>query len=225
MGELINVSALVFDAYGTLFDVHSVSAALEARFPGRGAELSERWRVRQLQYTWLRSLMGRYQDFWRVTGDALETACASLHLRLEPRARDELMQAYLELAPFADVPGALLQLSGYRRAILSNGTPRMLAAVVQRAGLDKDFDAILSVDEVGIFKPHPQAYELAPRHLKASKEEILFVSSNHWDIQGAKAYGFRAAWLNRGGAPAEALGERHNLEVSTLAELAERLKS
>jgi 2-haloacid dehalogenase len=197
------LQALVFDAYGTLFDVHSVVRRSEAFWPGQGAALSQLWRAKQLEYTWQRSLMRRYVPFSRVTREALEYACASLGLALGAERTQALMQEYLRLATYPEVPGALAAMKA-RKAILSNGSPDMLAPLVAQSGLA--LDAVLSVDEVGIFKPAPEVYQLAVDRLGIAKEGIGFVSSNCWDALGAKSFGFRVYWINRLKAPVDVLG-------------------
>jgi len=214
------VRALVFDAYGTLFDVHSVIAECERRFPGRGTELSKLWRQKQLEYTWLRSLMARYEDFERITTDALVHATAALGLDLDGDARAALMDAYLHLSPYVEVPGALSGLVSRKRAILSNGSPRMLEAVVRNAGLDTAFDAVLSVDGLKIFKPHPGVYQLAVDKLGVAPADVGFVSSNFWDVSGAASFGFRTFWINRAGNVPDELGFRPAAIVSRLDQIA-----
>ncbi len=216
----MTVKALVFDAYGTLFDVHSVVAECERRFPGRGAELSRLWRQKQLEYTWLRSLMGRYENFERITKESLVHSSAALGLDLDSDAQRSLMDAYLHLTPYPEVPGALRGLGPYARAILSNGSPDMLAAVVDHAGLGENFDAVLSVDVLRIFKPHPSVYKLATDKLGVLAEEVGFVSSNFWDITGATCFGFRTYWINRTGQVPDELGVRPVAVLSSLDQLA-----
>ncbi len=215
------IHALVFDAYGTIFDVYSVLATCEQHFPGGGKELSQLWRTKQLEYSWLRSLMGRYRDFEGVTEDALDFAVRALKLELTPSARAALMQAYLRLTPYPDVPPALARLAFMPCAILSNGSPRMLEAAVDNAGLRAHFGAVLSVDQVGIYKPSPKVYELAPQRLGVPKQAIGFVSSNGWDAAGASAFGFTTFWINRGGQPIEALGCEPHRVVGSLGEVAD----
>jgi 2-haloacid dehalogenase len=210
---------LVFDAYGTLFDVDSVTGACEEVYPGRGQELCWLWRSKQLQYTWLCSLMGRYQDFWRLTGRALGFACAALGLDPADATRARLAEGYLRLEPYPEVPGALRSLAGRPLAILSNGTPGMLRALLEHAGLGGAFDAVLSADAVGTYKPSPRVYELAPLQLGVDSDRIGFVSSNAFDVIGAAAYGFRAIWVNRSAAPLDQLGQPPQLTVADLAEL------
>ena len=217
--------ALVFDAYGTLFDVHSVTRLADSLFAGRGAALSQAWRSKQLEYTWLRSLMGRYDDFNAVTADALDWALDSLGLAAGPGERSALMQAYRSLATFPEVRGALERL-GERRplAILSNGHPDMLDAVVDHNELRVFFgDRVFSVHEAGVFKPDPRVYALACAGLELPAESIGFVSSNGWDAAGARSFGFTAWWVNRGKAPLERLGSPPDAAVEDLAGLARLL--
>lgn len=215
---LEGIDAIAFDLYGTLFDVHSVAAACDAAFPGQGAAISTLWRQKQLEYTWLRSLMGRYAPFDAVTLDALRNACAQLGLPLAPGQAEALASAYLRLAPFAEVPAALagLRALGLPLAILSNGSPATIAAVVGQAGLASAFDALVSVDSLRVYKPHPSVYQLAVERFAVPKARILFVSSNAWDASGAKAYGFRVAWLDRSGRAFDELGERPDAVIAGL---------
>jgi 2-haloacid dehalogenase len=219
------IQALAFDAYGTLFDVHSVISTCNQVFPDKGPALSQLWRAKQLEYTWLRSLMGRYQDFWQVTESALVFACRSLGLDCPPATRQKLMDSYLHLDPFAEVRQALQSLARYKLAILSNGSPRMLAAVVENAGMKAVFADVISVDEVKIFKPSPRVYELAARHLKVPQDAIGFISSNFWDIAGAKSFGLWTCWINRAKAPEEELGFKPDAMISSLAEVEGALTS
>ncbi len=201
------IKALAFDAYGTLFDVYSVAALGEQLFPGHGKELSQVWRTNQLQYTWLRSLMGRYEDFEKVTADALVAASKRLNLDLSAEKRAQLMDAYNKLSTFPEVKEALKALSGIPLAILSNGSPKMLQAAVKSSGLEGFLSQVISVDEVKIFKPSPRVYQLALDHfLVKHREEIGFVSSNGWDAIGAASFGLTTYWINRADAPAEELG-------------------
>lgn len=218
-----SIQALAFDAYGTLFDVHSVISTCNEVFPDKGPALSQLWRAKQLEYTWLRSLMGRYEDFWQVTEAALVFACRSLNLDCPAATRQKLMDAYLHLDLFPEVRQALQSLSRYKLAILSNGSPRMLAAVVESAGLMGVFADVISVDEVKIFKPSPRVYGLAARHLKVAQDAIGFISSNFWDIAGAKSYGLWTCWINRAKAPEEELGFRPDAMIGNLAELQKAL--
>ena len=208
----------VFDAYGTLFDVHSVVEAGRAvtRDP---AALSATWRQKQLEYTWLRALMGRYEDFGAVTEAALRWTLRRLELKAGEADVRRLMEAYHSLACFPEVRPALERLAGRPRAILSNGSPAMLEAAVRSSGLGRHLEHVLSVDAVKTYKPAPQVYALGPRALSLPASELLFVSSNAWDVAGAKAFGYRVAWCNRQDAPAEELGLSADVIVTSLAEL------
>jgi 2-haloacid dehalogenase len=218
----MQVQGLLLDAYGTLFDVHSVVEAGRAVTPDPEA-LSALWRQKQLEYTWLRSLMGRYEDFWAVTDSALTFACRRLGLEVTPAERRRLMDAYLALDAFPDVRDALARLRGLPCAILSNGSPRMLDAVVAHNDLGEHFRAVISVDAVRTYKPHPAVYALGPARLGLTRDTIGFVSSNGWDVAGAKAFGFQVIWVNRQAGPLEELGVTPDLVVRDLAELAQAL--
>lgn len=215
--------ALVFDAYGTLFNVHSVMTTCEALFPGKGRELSQLWRAKQLEYSWLRSLMGRYVDFNQVTRESLQFACQALALTYSDTALAELNQAYRTLALFDDTFPTLQQLRrqhpAVKLAILSNGAAEMLNAVVAYNKLDDILDAVLSVDEVGIFKPDPRVYQLGCDRFGVDRDQIGFVSSNGWDAAGAKSFGFKTFWINRTTAPVDALGVTPDRVLNSLAEL------
>jgi len=217
----MELDALVFDAYGTLFDVHSVLRRCEACWPGKGAALSAAWRAKQLEYTWQRSLMRAYRPFSAVTRDALEYACEALGLPLSSAQMEELMREYQRLSLFPDVAQTLKDLKG-RKAILSNGSPDMLDPLVQQSGLR--FDAVLSVDELKVFKPATEVYALAVQRLKVGAGRIGFVSSNCWDALGAKAFGFNAFWINRTGAPIDRLGVQPDAVLKSLGDLPEVLR-
>ncbi len=217
-----HLNALAFDAYGTLFDVFSVTAACERACPGRGVALAQGWRAKQLQYSLLRSLMGRYADFRQITEDGLVYAAASLGLELSGRDRQVLMDTYRSLEVFADVrPGlAALKQRGVRLAILSNGAPGMLAEIVEQAGLGNLIDDVVSADEVRIFKPSPQVYRLLPDRLGLDLAQTGFVSSNSWDICGAASAGLATFWIRRTAAePPEVLGWTAQHTVSALTDL------
>jgi 2-haloacid dehalogenase len=214
----MTIRGYVFDAYGTLFDVHSVVVA-GREVTADPAALSALWRQKQLEYTWLRALMGRYEDFWSVTEAALRYAVRRLELAATEAQLRRLMDAYLSLACFPEVPAALARLAGRPRAILSNGSPKMLAAAVASSGLAASLDHVLSVDAVKTYKPAPAVYALGPQAIGIPAAELLFVSSNAWDVAGAKAFGYRVAWCNRLGAPEEELGVRADLVVSALDRL------
>lgn len=224
-GQNHQIKALAFDAYGTLFDVASVLSLCEELFPGKGPELTQMWRTKQLEYSWLRSLMGRYKDFSHITESALVFSSKALQLSLSAATRERLMDAYLHLKPFPEVPAALKALSGLNLAIFSNGSPKMLEGVVKNAGLENVFTDIISVDPAQIFKPSPHAYELSVKILGLEKSAIGFVSSNCWDALGGKSFGFRTFWINRTGAPVDELGFQPDAQLKTLAELPALLKS
>jgi 2-haloacid dehalogenase len=218
-----SLKAFAFDAYGTLFVVLSVTALCERLFPGRGAALAQLWRLKQLQYSMLRSLMGRHRDFWRLTEDGLVYACKSLGLELTADARAALLDAYLVLAAFPDVKPGLeaLKRQGLRLAVLSNGEPRMLEAAARSAGILPLLDHIVSVEEVKIFKPSPRVYNLATERLGVCNAELGFVSSNAWDVAGAASAGLTTLWIQRSAAePPEELGFGAERVVHTITDLA-----
>ena len=202
------IKAIAFDAYGTIFDVHSVAVLADTQWPGRGAELAATWRTKQIDYTRLRTMSGRYEPFSRVTRDALTAAARHLGLPLSDDAAQALMTQYDRLDVFADAAAALRELKtlGLPLAILSNGDPAMLDAVVANGDLDAMFDHLLSVDSVGKFKTAPEAYALGPAAFGCEVNEILFVSSNAWDACGATWYGYTTFWINRAGLSFEELG-------------------
>jgi 2-haloacid dehalogenase len=217
---LTGIAACVFDAYGTLFDFASAARSCSDALGADVERVSALWRDKQLQYTWLRAAQGRHADFWQVTGDALDFTLEALGLA-RPALRERLMQLYLALAPFPEVPAVLAALreGGMKTAILSNGTPAMLGAVVAAAGLESRFDAVLSVEEVGAFKPDPRVYRLAVDRLGCPAAAITFQSSNAWDAHAASAFGMRVVWCNRYRAPRERLPGMPDCEIATLAEL------
>ena len=217
---LSGIKACVFDAYGTLFDFAAAAHAC----PDVPAELADRltalWRDKQLQYTWLRAAQGRHADFAQVTADALDFALETLGLE-QPGLRGRLLDLYLALAAFPEVPEVLAKVraAGLRTAILSNGTPAMLAAANAAAGLERRFDAVLSVEEVGAFKPNRRVYQLAVDRLGIPAAAIAFVSSNGWDAHAASAFGMQVVWCNRTGQPRERLPGKPDREITTLTDL------
>jgi 2-haloacid dehalogenase len=217
----MKLEALVFDAYGTLYDVHSVAQRCESFWPGKGAPLSQLWRAKQLEYTWQRSLMRRYAPFSTVTREALAYACEALALELTAERMEAVMGEYNMLAAYPDVENALQSFRGAKQAILSNGSPDMLEPLVAHSGLK--FDAVLSVEELKVYKPAPEVYELAVRKLHVERENIGFVSSNCWDAAGAKSFGFTVYWINRAGAPLDRLGFSPDGVLSGLGELPGKL--
>lgn len=212
------MKAFVFDAYGTLFDVHSVTAQCESFWPTKGAAVSQMWRGKQLEYTWLRSLMGKYEPFESITADALRFTCEALGLELDGERLARLLDVYRHLAPFPDAPGVIASLPA-KRAILSNGSPEMLDAVVRNSGMAGSLDAVLSVDTLRIYKPDPRVYQLAVDALGLPAAQIGFVSSNCWDACGARSFGFTTFWINRSGLRLDRLGVRPDRILNSLAEL------
>ena len=216
-------AAFVFDAYGTLFDVHSVAALAERLAPGNGAALSRIWRTKQLEYTWLQSLMadGGFvrEDFAALTARALDYAIAALVLPLEPAQRRQLLAAYDDLAPFPGAHEVLTALAPRPRWILSNGTRAMLEPLVRATGLADILDGVMSVDDAGIYKPSPRVYQLAVDRLGLAPAQIGFVSSNGWDAAGAKAFGFTTFWINRDGLPTERHAPAPDFAIESLSAL------
>jgi 2-haloacid dehalogenase len=215
--KLHDIKACVFDAYGTLFDVNSAARTAQDSLGEKWLPLAELWRVKQLQYTWLRALSGHHADFWQVTGDALDYAMSALHID-DPTLRVRLMNLYLVLTAYPEVPHVLKQLkaAGMKLTILSNGTPAMLAAAVANAGVADLFEAVLSVEEVKVYKPHPSVYRLACDRLNVLAGHVCFVSSNGWDAYSAKAFGFRVLWCNRLVQEPERIPETPDAQITTL---------
>lgn len=218
--KLDGIEACVFDAYGTLFDFNSATEGCRADLGEKADALSALWRTKQLEYTWLRSLMGDYVPFWQVTGEALDFAMESLALE-NAALREKLMDLYRNIEAFPEVPSVLKTLrdSGLKIAILSNGSPEMLEAGAKHSGIADLLDANISVADVGIFKPDPRVYQLACDRLGVAAEHISFQSSNAWDAHGASAFGFRVAWVNRYGQRRERLPGAPDVELTSLSEL------
>jgi 2-haloacid dehalogenase len=216
-----DVRAVVFDAYGTLFDTTSAAQRSKDALGERWGPLAETWRAKQLQYTWLRGLQGRHADFAQVTADALDFALESLGIA-DPELRGRLLALYERADAYPDARETLARLraAGRRTAVLSNGTPRMLGAAAAHAGLAPLLDLVLSIEEVGVFKPHPAVYRLAGERLGLEEARILFVSANGWDAFAASASGLRVAWCNRSRQPAERLPGAPDVVVRSLAEVA-----
>lgn len=217
---LTGIRACVFDAYGTIFDFASAAARCPDIPEAKRGELTTLWRDKQIQYTWLRTMQGQYVDFWQVTGDALDFTLDSLGIAT-PGVHGRLMELYLTLSAFPEVPQTLqaLREAGFVTAILSNGTPSMLSAVVHGAGLEGLFDMVLSVDAVGVFKTDPRVYEYALTQLGVTAAQVSFQSSNAWDAFAASAFGMRVVWCNRYAQRPERLPGRPDHEVRSLAEL------
>jgi 2-haloacid dehalogenase len=218
------VKACVFDAYGTLFDVHSAIGSRRQRLGDKADSLSALWRSKQLEYTWLRSLMGRHANFERVTEDALDHALDTFGIS-DSLLRRDLLQAYWHLDCYPEVPEMLRRLKrqGLVTAILSNGTSAMLKSAIDSAGLGESLDYSLSVEEVGIYKPDPRVYRLAVDKLAVAAECICFQSANAWDIAGAASFGLRTVWINRLGQARERLSFGAEAELMSLGELPELL--
>jgi len=227
----MTIQALVFDAYGTLYDVQSVLAKAEALCPGKGELVTQLWRLKQLEYAWLRSLLQEYEDFWEVTRAALDFALRAAGIEPDDAIRGPLMENYLHLDPYPEAREALAALGGRKLAILSNGSPRMLEELLRSSGLGRWIDVAISIDRVRAYKPHPSCYALVEPALGVTKSEVLFVSSNSFDAVGAKAFGFQVAWIRRSGATvpatmfgmlrgrAEELGHTPDHTISALTDL------
>jgi 2-haloacid dehalogenase len=217
---LAGIKACVFDAYGTLFDFASAAKGCADVLGDQADRLTALWRDKQLQYSWLRAVQGRHAEFWQVTGDGLDYALDTLGID-RPGLRDRLMALYLALETFPEVPAMLrrLKAAGMRTAILSNGSPRMLDAIVTGAKIDGLLDAVLSVEEAGIYKPHPKVYQLAVDRLGVPAAAIAFQSSNAWDAYAASAFGMKVVWCNRYNQRRERLPGAPDREITSLAEL------
>ncbi|MFN4088687.1 MAG: haloacid dehalogenase type II [Alphaproteobacteria bacterium] len=215
-----DIEACVFDAYGTLFDIQAPIERRRAKIGPKADELAALWRRKQLEYSWLRTLMGRHADFWRVTGDALDHAMAALGLR-DPVLRADLMQTYLNLDAYPDAKPTIerVKAAGRKAAILSNGSETMLTAIVNRAEMARTLDHVISVEEKGSFKPHPSVYLLAVEKLEVEIPHICFVTANGWDAAGAAAFGFQVALIDRQGATPEYLPHHANVTIASLADL------
>ena len=219
----MTITTAVFDAYGTLFDVAAAArqAAAEPAFPALAdswADLAAHWRLKQLQYSWLRAVTGAHTDFWTVTQNGLDWALEATGLDGDAALRERLLALYWELGAYPEVPEMLaaLKRNGLNTAILSNGSPDMLDGAVQSAGVAGVLDAVLSVESVGVFKPDSRVYDLVGAHFGCAREEVLFVSSNGWDAAAAAGYGFATAWVNRAGEPVDRLPWRPDTILSDL---------
>ena len=223
MKKLHGIRALAFDAYGTVFDVHSVVTLAETMFPGKGKELSQLWRSKQIEYMFLRTIMGRYIPHDQNTEAGLTYSMKYLGLPGGASERKALMDAYEKLSPFDDARKTLPKLNGIKKAILSVGTPSLLTNLVGNAGLASQFDALLSVDEVKVYKPHPRTYQLATDKFNLQRHEIGFVTSNYFDVAGAKAFGFQVIWINRNSALPDELGLLPDIELNSIENIPEIL--
>jgi 2-haloacid dehalogenase len=217
---LAGTQICVFDAYGTLYDFNSAVARHRSAIGPKADALSEMWRTKQIQYTWLRNSMGAYAPFWQVTSEALDN-CLATHGITDPSVREKLMSAYLALDPFPEVPAMLdrLKRAGVRLAILSNGNPGMLDPMVKASGLADRFEAVLSVDAARVFKVDPRTYQLVGARLGVTPDKVCFLSSNCWDAHGAAHFGFRTVWVNRGGVPEDNLPGKVVTEIKDLSHL------
>ncbi|MFQ5954524.1 MAG: haloacid dehalogenase type II [Kiloniellales bacterium] len=215
-----DIAACVFDVYGTLVDFESGVREVRDKLGDKADALSRLWREKQLQYAWLGSLMDHHEDFWHLTGHALDYAMEALDME-SPPIRAELMQLYLQLKAYPEVPETLRRVkqARLRTAILSNGSPTMLAAVVNSAGLHEHIDTVLSVEEAGIYKPHANVYRLVPERMAVEPKNVCFLSANGWDAHAAAHFGFKVLWVNRGGLPRERLPGSLEGEIGSLAEL------
>jgi 2-haloacid dehalogenase len=212
----VTIRAVVFDAYGTLFDIQSVASITEQAFPGYGEIVTQIWRIKQLEYTWLRSMMRRYADFSVITRDSLAYTLRCLGLKSDPAVFERIMDKYLHLDLYPDATATLAAMRGRKLAILSNGSTVMLNTLVRNSGLDRVLDATISIDSKRVFKPSPDAYSLIEQKLGVAPAEVLFVSSNPWDACGAKAFGLNVAWIERVTPEAMALACVKNDLVSPL---------
>jgi 2-haloacid dehalogenase len=217
----MQIRAIVFDLYGTLYDLQAVARACEDAFPTRGAALAQRWRQKQLEYSWLRSLMARYVPFDQITEAALLFSCTEQGLELDPATSRSLCQAWLHLTPFTDMPANVRRLkdAGLPLAILSNGARSMLDHVLVNSGMQWGFEHVISVDEVQLFKPHPLVYALAEQRLATSRDQVLFVSGNAWDAGAARLFGFQVCWVNRQQQPFDQLGAVPTVELPDLTQM------
>ena len=214
-----NIKAIIFDAYGTLFDVNSAAEKCQNKIGDKWESFANYWRTTQLEYTWLRSLMKRHKNFWEITEDSLDKSMKVFNI--DKSMRNELLDLYKTLAPFKEVPVILKQLKEkkYKLAILSNGTPELLDKLIKNNNLENYFDDTFSIEEVGIYKPDPKVYYMPIKKYSFEKKEILFLSSNTWDVSGAGNYGFNSVWVNRNRNIFDNLDFKPNFEIEDLSEL------
>ena len=214
-----NIKAIIFDAYGTLFDVNSAAEKCKDKIGDKWESFANYWRTTQLEYTWLRSLMGRHKDFWQITQDSLDKSMKAF--RIDSSMRNELLNLYKVLSPFKEVPETLRSLKEkkYKLAILSNGTPQLLNELVKNNKLENFFDEVFSVEHVGIYKPDSKVYDIPIKKYQIEKNEVAFLSSNTWDVSGGGNYGYKAIWVNRNKSIFDNLDYRPNYEIRDLSEL------
>jgi 2-haloacid dehalogenase len=219
----LRIKGIVFDMYGTLVDVGAVADACKEVAPEPVA-FNTQWRAKQLEYTFLRTLMGKYRDFWKVTEEALEFVIERFSLQVSSEQRKKLMEAWLHPTPYPEVKAALPRLKEkYLLAILSNGSPKMLQTGLERTGLRPYFRWVISADAVKLYKPAPEIYRLAPKPMRLQKNQILFVSSNSFDVMGSKSFGFKVCWIKRAGIPLDPLGPKPELVVKSFDELVQAI--
>ena len=214
-----NIKAIIFDAYGTLFDVNSAAEKCKDKIGAKWEGFANFWRTTQLEYTWLRSLMGRHKDFWQITEDSLDKSIKTFNI--EASMKNELLNLYKVLSPFKEVPETLQKLKerNFKLAILSNGTPTLLKELVVSNNLDNLFDDLFSIEEVGIYKPHSKVYDLPIKKYKIKRNEVAFLSANTWDVSGGGNYGYRSIWVNRNNNIFDNLDYKPSYQVKNLSEL------
>ena len=214
-----NIKAIIFDAYGTLFDVNSAAEKCKDKIGSKWEDFANYWRTTQLEYTWLRSLMNRHKDFWKVTEDSLEKSIKKFHI--DPSMKNELLNLYKVLSPFEEVPSVLnsLKVRKIKLSILSNGTPKLLKELVESNNLKNIFDDIFSIEEVGIYKPASKVYDMPVNKYKIKKEEIAFLSANTWDVSGGGNYGYNSIWVNRSNNIFDNLDYKPDYEIRNLKQL------
>ena len=219
-----NIKAIIFDAYGTLFDVNSAAEKCKNKIGDKWVDFANYWRTTQLEYTWLRSLMRRHKDFWEITEDSLDKSMKIF--KIDNSMRNELLNLYKVLSPFKEVPEVLKELKkkNYKLSILSNGTPSLLNELVKSNNLEFLFDDVFSVEEVGIYKPDPKVYDLPIKRYSIKKEEVLFLSSNTWDVSGGGNYGYNSIWINRNDNIFDILDFTPKFEINNLSNLISILK-
>ena len=214
-----NIKAIIFDAYGTLFDVNSAAEKCKDKIGDKWEPFANFWRTTQLEYTWLRSLMKRHKDFWQITEESLDKSIMAFNI--DPKMKNELLNLYKVLSPFQEVPETLklLKEKNFKLAILSNGTPSLLNDLVKSNNLNNLFDDLFSIEEVKIYKPHPKVYDLPIQKYKIKKNEVVFLSANTWDVSGAGNYGYQSIWVNRNNNIFDNLDYKPNNQIKNLSEL------
>jgi 2-haloacid dehalogenase len=220
-----NIKAIIFDAYGTLFDVNSAAEKCKDKIGDTWEGFANYWRTTQLEYTWLRSLMNRHKDFWQVTGESLDKSMKAF--KIDPSMRNELLNLYKILSPFQEVPEVLknLKAKNYKLGILSNGTPSLLNELVNSNNLDNIFDDIFSVEEVGIYKPNSKVYDIPIKKYKIQKNEVAFLSANTWDVSGGGNFGYSSIWVNRNNNTFDNLDYKPKIQITDLKQLLPKIES